>query len=66
MSSHEAQREEYEWDTPKQTNYLGKTYDETADILDSMTDDDANRIGFPGGMDDLWDFINQQFTITEE
>jgi hypothetical protein len=66
MSSYEAQREEYEWDTPKQTNYLGKTYDETADILDSMTDDDANRIGFPGGMDDLWDFINQQFTITEE
>ena len=66
MSSYEAQREEYEWDTPKQSNYLGKTYDETADILDSMTDDDANRIGFPGGMDDLWDFINQQFTITEE
>jgi hypothetical protein len=66
MSSYEAQREEYEWDTPKQTNYLGKTYDETADILDGMTDDDANRIGFPGGMDDLWDFINQQFTITEE
>ncbi len=51
---------------PTKTNYLGKTYDETADILDSMTDDDANSIGFPGGMDDLWDFINQQFTITEE
>lgn len=66
MSSYEAPREEYEWDQPKQTNYPGKTYDETADILDSMTDDDANSIGFPGGMDDLWDFINQQFTITEE
>ncbi len=66
MSSQKERREEYEWDTPKQVNYLGKTYEKTAEILDNMTDDDAERIGFPGGMDDLWDFINQQFTLTEE
>jgi hypothetical protein len=66
MSYSDTLGDEYEWDTPRQSNYLGMTYDETTDILDSMTDEDAEEIGFPGGVDDLWDFINQQFTLTEE
>jgi hypothetical protein len=30
-----------------------------------MNDEDAEKLGFTGGMDDLWDFINNQYIINE-
>lgn len=57
-------REEYEWDEHKERAFpdfdLGTTYD----ILDTMTDDDAIRLGFDA-MNDVWEFVNREFTITE-
>jgi hypothetical protein len=57
--------EEYRWKEPE-TNYfadipVGDAYDE----LETMNDEEAIELGFLGGMEDLWDYVNQQYTITE-
>jgi hypothetical protein len=57
--------EEYEWNNPKRENFADLTMDNAYDMLDTMNDKDAEKLGFEGGRDDLWDFINQQYTITE-
>jgi len=57
--------EEYEWSNPKVKNFADLTMDTAYDILDTMNDEDAEELGFEGGIDDLWDFVNQQYTITE-
>jgi hypothetical protein len=31
-----------------------------------MTDEDAERLGFTGGMDDLWDYMTSCYTIKEQ
>ena len=60
-----ARDEEYEWNNPKTKNFANLTMDNAYDILDTMNDEDAEELGFEGGIDDLWDFVNQQYTITE-
>jgi hypothetical protein len=60
-----AREEEYEWDKPKTKNFANLTMDNAYDVLDTMNDQDAEELGFEGGIDDLWDFVNQQYTITE-
>ena len=60
-----AREEEYEWDNPRMKNFANLTMDNAYDILDTMNDEDAEELGFEGGIDDLWDFVNQQYTITE-
>jgi len=57
--------EEYEWNNPKVKNFSDLTRDTAYDILDTMNDEDAEKLGFEGGIDDLWDFVNWQYTITE-
>ncbi len=57
--------EEYEWNNPKLKNFADLNMDSAYDILDTMNDEDAEELGFEGGIDDLWDFVNQQYTITE-
>jgi len=60
-----AREEEYEWDNPKTKNFANLTMDNAYNVLDTMNDQDAEELGFEGGIDDLWDFVNQQYTITE-
>jgi hypothetical protein len=60
-----AREEEYEWDNHRMKNFANLTMDNAYDILDTMNDEDAEELGFEGGIDDLWDFVNQQYTITE-
>jgi hypothetical protein len=57
--------EEYEWDNPRMKNFANLTMGNAYDVLDTMNDEDAEELGFEGGIDDLWDFVNQQYTITE-
>jgi len=57
--------EEYEWSNPKVKNFADLTMGAAYDILDTMNDEDAERLGFESGIDDLWNFVNQQYTITE-
>jgi hypothetical protein len=57
--------EEYEWGEERKKNFAGLTWDDACDVLDTMNDEDAEKIGFSGGMDDLWDFINNQYIINE-
>jgi hypothetical protein len=57
--------EEYEWNNPHVKNFADLNMDSAYDILDTMNDEDAEELGFEGGIDDLWDFVNQQYTITE-
>lgn len=57
--------EEYEWNNPRIKNFANLTMDNAYDVLDTMNDEDAEELGFEGGMDDLWDFVNQQYTIIE-
>jgi hypothetical protein len=57
--------EEYEWINPKTKNFADLTMGNAYDVLGTMNDEDAEELGFEGGIDDLWDFVNQQYTITE-
>ena len=57
--------EEYEWNDGRKKNFAGLTWDDACDVLDTMNDKDAEKLGFSGGMDDLWDFINNQYIIKE-
>jgi len=57
--------EEYEWSNPKVKNLADLTMDAAYDILDTMNDVDAEKLGFESSIGDLWDFVNQQYTITE-
>ena len=57
--------EEYEWNNPRVRNFADLTMDNAYDVLDNMNDKDAEELGFEGGIDDLWDFVNQQYKITE-
>lgn len=58
--------EEYEWGEKWNKGFSDISYDNMCDILDKMTDADAERIGFEGGMDDLWDYITSCYTIKEQ
>jgi hypothetical protein len=57
--------EEYEWGEERKKNFADLTWDDACDVLDSMNDKDAKKLGFTGGMEDLWDFINNEYTLTE-
>ena len=57
--------EEYRW-TETETNIFNDIpIDDAYDELETMNDEEAIELGFSGGMDDLWDYVNQQYTITE-
>jgi len=57
--------EEYRW-TETETNIFNDIPIEDAyEELETMNDEEAIELGFSGGMDDLWDYVNQQYTITE-
>jgi len=57
--------EEYEWGEKWNKGFNDISYDNMCDILDDMNDEDAEKLGFTGGMDDLWDFISNQYIIKE-
>jgi hypothetical protein len=57
--------EEYEWGEERKKNFAGLTWDDACNVVDSMNDEDAEKLGFSGGKDDLWDFINNQYIINE-
>jgi hypothetical protein len=57
--------EEYDWNEGRKENFAGLTWNDACNVLDSMNDEDAEKLGFTGGIDDLWDFINNQYIITE-
>ena len=57
--------EEYRW-TETETNIFNDIpIDDAYEELETMNDEEAIELGFSGGMDDLWDYVNQQYTITE-
>ena len=57
--------EEYDWNEGRKENFAGLTWNDACNVLDSMNDEDAEKLGFTGGIDDLLDFINNQYIITE-
>jgi hypothetical protein len=57
--------EEYEWSLNRNKNFGGLNWNDACKVLDTMNDGDAEKLGFSGGMDDLWDFINNQYIIKE-
>ena len=56
--------EEYDWGEGRKKNLAGLTWDDACDVLDSMNDKDAEKLGFPS-MDDLWDYVNGEYMISE-
>lgn len=58
--------EEYNWGEKWNKGFNDITYDSICDILDNMTDKDAERLGFTGGMDELWDYMTFCYTIKEQ
>jgi len=59
-------QEDYNWGEKWNKGFGDISYDNMCDILGKMTDTDAERIGFEGGMDDLWDYITSCYTIKEQ
>lgn len=57
--------EEYRWKEPSPNIFNDIPIDDAYDELETMNDEEAIELGFSGGMDDLWDYVNQQYTITE-
>lgn len=57
--------EEYEWGEERKKNFAGLTWDDACAVLGSMNDKDAEKLGFPNGTDELWDFIHTQYIINE-
>ena len=56
--------EEFTGDTPPQNIFFPLTYEDCFDISDKLTSKEKEKLGF-NNEEDLWDFINQQYTITE-
>jgi hypothetical protein len=46
--------EEYEWSDGRKKNFAGLSWDDACNVLDTMNDEDAEKLGFTDGMDDLW------------
>lgn len=65
MKSSIISEEEYDWNEGRKENFAGLTWNDACNVLDSMNDEDAEKLGFTGGIDDLWDFINNQYIINE-
>ena len=61
----EGTTEEYRWKEPLPNIFNDIPIDDAYDELETMNDEEAIELGFSGGMDDLWDYVNQQYTITE-
>ena len=57
--------EEYRWTETETNIFADIPLDDAYTELETMNDEEAIELGFSGGMDDLWDYVNQQYTITE-
>ena len=57
--------EEYRWTETETNIFHNIPIDDAYEELETMNDEEAIELGFSGGMDDLWDYVNQQYTITE-
>ena len=56
--------DEYDFGETKINPLAPYTYDKSCEIADSMTEKEMIKLGFDGE-EDLWDFINNNYTITE-
>lgn len=63
MEKENSKKEEYQWEDT-QNAFSPYTYSQVADILDDITDEEASKLGF-SDCDELWDAVNDEFTITE-
>ena len=57
--------EEYRWRETETNIFNDISIEDAYDELETMNDEEAIELGFSGGMEDLWDYVNQQYTITE-
>lgn len=59
--------EEYNYGKADINAFYPHTYDEIADAAEGIDEDDIPDLDIEGvkGEEDLWDFINNQYTITE-
>lgn len=57
--------EEYRWKETETNLFVDIPLDDAYTELETMNDEEAIELGFSGGMEDLWDYVNQQYTITE-
>jgi hypothetical protein len=56
--------DEYDFGETKINPLAPYTYDKSFEIVDGMTEKEIIKLGFDGE-EDLWDFINNNYTITE-
>jgi len=56
--------DEYDFGETKINPLAPYTYDKSAEIADNMTDKKITKCGFEDE-NELWDFINNNYTITE-
>ena len=56
--------DEYDFGETKINPLAPYTYDKSFEFADGMTEKEIIKLGF-NGEEDLWDFINNNYTITE-
>lgn len=56
--------EEYEFSTSNKQPLAPLSFTDCWDIVDGMTQKDIEKLGF-SNEEEIWDFINQAYTITE-
>lgn len=56
--------DEYDFGKTKINPLAPYTYQQSADFADGMTEKEMIKLGFDGE-EDFWDFINNNYTITE-
>ena len=56
--------DEYDFGETKINPLAPYTYDKSFEITDGMTEKEIIKLGF-NGKEDLWDYINNNYTITE-
>ncbi len=56
--------EEYEWNSSKKKNLAGLTWGDCCNVIDDMSDEEILKLGFDD-REDVLDYINKEYTITE-
>lgn len=65
---HIENQEEYNYRENDTNAFYPHSYDEITDAIEDMDEKDIPKLNIPGveGEEDLWDYINNEYTICEE
>lgn len=57
--------EQYDYGSPKTNHFADYDLNTAIDLLWNITDDEAEKMGYSGGSDDVWDVVMKEYMLTE-